>query len=238
MDAVFVVLALCMVGSFALCGVPFGLIIAKWMNGVDVREVGSGNIGMTNVARSAGGAAAALTFLCDMGKGLVSMLVARALLGLVLPEGTTLDITSEAFAALTVVYACCVFGHIFSPYLGFHGGKGISVGFGAGLGLCWQCALLMLVVFLLCMVPTGFVSVGSIAAACSLPIQCLLLWHFTPWATLPMLLAAIAVVWAHRSNVMKLIRGEENRFIVKGLGGGGGRRRKVAPTQRRDDEEE
>ena len=235
MDAFLVVLAACLVGSFALCGVPFGLIIAQRMSGVDVREVGSGNIGMTNVARSAGGSAAALTFVCDVGKGTLSVAVSRLLMGLVLPEGMSFDVTAPGFAALTLVYACCVLGHVFSPYLGFHGGKGISVGFGAALALHWPMALVLLACFVVLALPTRYVSAGSLAAAILLPVQALFLWHFTPWAAAPICIASAVVVWAHRGNVVKLLHGEENRFSVKS-GDGKGRRRRVAPTQRRDGE--
>lgn len=235
MDAFLVVLAACLVGSFALCGVPFGLIFAQRMSGVDVREVGSGNIGMTNVARSAGGAAAALTFACDVGKGTLSVVASRLLLGLVLPTGVTLDVTSPGFAALTLVYAFCVLGHVFSPYLGFHGGKGISVGFGAALGLYWPIALVLLGCFLALTIPTRYVSAGSIASAALLPVQALFLWHLTPWATAPICIVSAIVVWAHRGNIVKLIHGEENRFSVKSRAEARSRRH-VPPTERKDGE--
>lgn len=232
MDAFLVVTALCMAGSFAVCGVPFGLIISQQMSGVDVRKTGSGNIGMTNVARSVGGGAAALTFLLDVGKGTLSMLLSRWVIGLVLPEGQSLAVNQPAFAALTLVYFCCVMGHVYSPYLGFHGGKGISVGLGAGLGLHWPFALVSLAIFLALVLPTRYISVGSIAAAISQPIQCLLLWHVTPWATLPVLIVATNVVWAHRSNIVKLMRGEERRFSVKSRRS----KQQVPPTKHREDE--
>lgn len=216
MDAFLVVTVLCMAASFALCGIPFGLIVSRAMAGVDVREMGSGNIGMTNVARSVGGGAAALTFGLDVGKGVVAMLLSRLAIGAVLPSGVTLDHAAPGFAALTLVYACCVLGHVFSPYLGFHGGKGISVGFGAALGLYWPVGLCLLAVFLLLALPTRYVSAGSLAAAVTLPLQALLLWHITPWATLPLAIVAGVVVWAHRSNITKLMHGQESRFSVKG----------------------
>ena len=233
MDAFLVVLAACLAGSFALCGVPFGLIFAQRLSGVDVREVGSGNIGMTNVARSAGGSAAALTFACDVGKGTLSVALSRLLLGLVLPEGVTFDVTAPGFAALTLVYACCVLGHVFSPYLGFHGGKGISVGFGAALALHWPIALGLVACFLALTLPTRYLSAGSLAAAILLPVQVLFLWHLTPWAAAPICAVSAVVVWAHRSNIVKLMRGQESRFSVKS---GSSSRRRVPPTERRDGE--
>ena len=215
MNAFLVTFAGCMLGCYALCGVPFGLIIAQKMSGVDVRNTGSGNIGMTNVARSAGGSAAALTFLCDVGKGLLSMLLCRLILAQVLPAGLSFDVAGEGFAALTVLYVCCVFGHVFSPYLGLHGGKGISVGFGAALGLYWPLALVLLACFVLFAVPTRYVSAGSVIAAALLPVQAYFLWHFSAWSCVPLLVVSAVVIWAHRSNIVKLAHGEERRFTVK-----------------------
>ena len=218
MDAFLVMTGICMVFSFAICGIPFGLIISE-RQGVDVRQHGSGNIGMTNVARTLGGKAAGITFACDVGKGVVCALVSRILLGLVVPVGSTLAPTDPAFAAMTLVYACCVLGHVFSPYLNFKGGKGISVGFGAVLNMYWPVGAILMAVFLLLALPTRFISLGSVAAALSLPIQCLFLWHFTPWACLPMLIVTCVVVWAHRGNIVKLVRGEESRFTINRQGG-------------------
>ena len=236
MDTFLVVFAACMAGSIALCGIPFGLIIARNLNGVDVREEGSGNIGMTNVARTAGASAAALTFACDVGKGLFSMLLARTFLGVTMPEGYSFAVTDPGFAALTVIYACCVLGHVYSPYLGFHGGKGISVGFGAALGLHWPIAVCLLVAFLLPALPTRSISVGSICAAASLPVLAVALWHLTPWSVMPLIVVSLVVIHAHRSNIIKLIRGEESHFSVKHSDGSDSRRSRVPPTKRRGTE--
>lgn len=207
-SAVFVVL------SFAVCGIPFGLIIAQAMGHVDVRSTGSGNIGTTNVARSVGKAAAGLTLLCDLGKGLACMLLSRFMLSLVVfgEAGFSASLASgEGLVAMSAVFVACVLGHIFSPYLGFHGGKGIAVGLGAALGLWWPIGLGLIVVFVAFAVPSRFVSLGSVAAAISLPIQCVA-WGFGTEATVLVAVAALVVVWAHRANIAKLARGEESKF--------------------------
>lgn len=206
--AVFVVL------SYAVCGIPFGLLIARAMGHVDVRSTGSGNIGTTNVARSVGKAAAGLTLLCDLGKGLACMLFSRFMLSLLVfgEAGFSAGLTSgEGLVAMTVVFDACVLGHIFSPYLGFHGGKGIAVGFGAALGLWWPIGLGLAVVFALFAVPSHFVSLGSILAAVSLPIQCAA-WGFDGASIGTIAVAALIVVWAHRANIVKLIHGDERKF--------------------------
>lgn len=215
MDAMLVVTAICMFGAFAVCGIPFGLLVGEKLGGVDVREHGSGNIGMTNVARSVGGRAAALTFACDFGKGLLWILLSKVVIGLTLPEGSFLIPTDPSFAALTLVYMCCVLGHVYSPYLNFKGGKGISVGFGAAVGLLWPMGFVAFALFLIIVLPSRYVSAGSIAAAISLPIQALFLWHFTPWATFPITVVACMVIWAHRENIIKLMNGQERRFVIK-----------------------
>ncbi|WP_321972009.1 glycerol-3-phosphate acyltransferase [Paratractidigestivibacter sp.] len=206
--------AVFVVFSYAVCGIPFGLVVAKAMGNIDVRSTGSGNIGTTNVARSVGKGAAALTLLLDLGKGLVCMLFSRFMISLlVLGEaGFSGSLaTGEGLVAMTVIFLACVMGHIFSPYLHFRGGKGIAVGFGAALGLWWPIGLGLLVVFTVFAVPSRYVSLGSIAAACSLPIQCALR-GFPVEGVLVVAVAAIVVVWSHRSNIEKLVRGEERKF--------------------------
>ena len=200
-------------GAYLVCGIPFGLIIAIAMGHVDVRQVGSGNIGTTNVARSVGKGAAAATLLCDLGKGLLWMIVARYAIAALALGGdvAALDHTTAFGIALSVVFLGCICGHIFSPYLRFHGGKGIAVGFGAALGLYWPIGLGVLAVFVVLAVPSRYVSLGSIFAAASLPVWCAVL-GFPPASIAPVAVAALVVIWSHRENVMRLVRGEERRF--------------------------
>ncbi len=199
--------------SFLVCGIPFGLLIASSEAHIDVRKVGSGNIGTTNVARNVGKKAAILTLLCDLGKGLVCMLVARFALAAICFGGdmSALSHTTLFGTAMSVVYMACIFGHVFSPYLHFHGGKGIAVGFGAALGLWWPVALGLLVVFVAFAVPSRYVSLGSVCAAVSLPIWCVV-WGFPLVSVIPIAAVAVVVVWAHRANIKKLLAGTESKF--------------------------
>lgn len=200
-------------GAYLVCGIPFGLVIAMAMGHVDVREVGSGNIGTTNVARSVGKGAAAATLLLDLGKGLVWMLVSRQAIAALALGGdvAALDHTTVFGTALTFVFLGCICGHVFSPYLRFHGGKGIAVGFGAALGLYWPIGVGLLALFLLLVIPTRYVSLGSVAAAASLPAWCAL-FGFPAAAIAPVAVAAVVVIWSHRENVRRLARHEERRF--------------------------
>lgn len=205
-----------MVVAYFFCGIPFGLLISRAMAGVDVRTTGSGNIGMTNVARSVGKGAAVLTLACDLGKGLLVMTVARwAIAELALGgDASSLAATGSNGLATSCLYAACVLGHIFSPYLHFHGGKGIAVGFGACLGYHAGVAWSLLAVFAVFALPSGYVSVGSIAAAISLPVLSLV-FGVPALTTLPVAVVAAVVVWAHRANIQKLRNGTESKFTFK-----------------------
>ena len=197
--------------AYLICGIPFGLLIAKAF-GTDVRKSGSGNIGATNVGRTVGKAAAALTLLCDVGKGFVCTASARALISWL--SGCDPELLSTSLpggAAVTIVFLSCILGHVYSPYLGLHGGKGISVGFGASLGLNPIISLVLLLVFLLAAIPSKYVSLGSVCADISLPIACIFL-GFSVQSLIPVILACIVVLWAHRENIKALIKGTERKF--------------------------
>lgn len=213
MNSLQIMTALLALGAYLVCGVPFGLLVARAMGHVDVRTTGSGNIGTTNVARSVGKGAAALTLLLDLSKGLVWMLLSRVVLAFAVFGGdfASLDHTTVFGTSLTVVFLACICGHVFSPYLRFHGGKGIAVGFGAALGLYWPIGLGVLALFLVLVIPTRYVSLGSVFAAASLPVWCAV-FSFPPVAVAPVAVAAVVVVWSHRENVRRLLHGEERRF--------------------------
>lgn len=203
-------LAAC-VASFFLCAIPFGLIIAR-SHGVDVRKVGSGNIGTTNVARSVGKSASALTLLLDAGKGALCVVLARMLIpGLAGVEAAAIEPTGAQGWVLSLVYLFCVLGHIFTPYLHFHGGKGIAVGFGGALALHWPLALGILATFIVVVIPTRYVSAASISAAAMLTLLSIV-FGFTRLAILPIALASTVVIWAHRENIERLRRHEEKQF--------------------------
>lgn len=203
-----------MVIAYLICGIPFGLLIARREGHVDVRTVGSGNIGTTNVARTAGKRAAVLTLVCDMGKGCLATVVGRLLVGLGALGGDFAAIEPTAALGWTValVYLASILGHVFSPYLRFRGGKGIAVGFGAALGFMWPVALGMLAVFAAFAVPTRYVSLGSLAAAASLPIWSILLYRPSPAFVVALAGVSAVVAWAHRENIAKLAHGKERRF--------------------------
>jgi glycerol-3-phosphate acyltransferase PlsY len=212
MSLLIVSLLVGMLVCYSVCGIPFGLLIAR-AKGIDVRSVGSGNIGTTNVGRAVGASAAGETLACDALKGFFSMMVCRELVAALCFGGDfSMTRPQTSFGWITtLLYLACICGHVFSPYLRFHGGKGIAVGFGAGLGLAWPLALGLLAVFIAFAVPSRYVSAGSVAADISVPIWGLVL-GFTPASIPPLIVVTCVVVWAHRENITKLLHGREQKF--------------------------
>ncbi|MBR3317608.1 MAG: glycerol-3-phosphate 1-O-acyltransferase PlsY [Atopobiaceae bacterium] len=201
--------------TYLICGIPFGMIFAAKLSGIDVRKAGSGNIGMTNVARTAGGKAAALTFACDVAKGALCVLLGKFLISQIFLGGDWSAVARNAEYGWVGSWLFCaaVLGHIFSPYLHFKGGKGIAVGLGASLGMWWPMGLGLFAIFLLFAIPTGYVSLGSVITTCSLPIQGVF-WGMSLPALIPVVIVAIVVVWSHRENIKRLMHGEERRFSI------------------------
>lgn len=213
MDPVVLTIVL-MFAAYFICGIPFGLIICSRMTHTDIRSMGSGNIGSTNVGRSVGAKAAALTLAADTIKAIVCSVAAREIvigvLGLSNAAATAPSGVYGWIGAAVCVAAVC--GHIFSPYLGFKGGKGIAAGFGAMIGFAPLVAVGLLAIFLAIILPTRLISAGSVAAAISLPFWTLFLYQATPEVFGLISFVALIVIWAHRNNLKKLLSGQEKRF--------------------------
>ncbi len=202
-------LLIVLVCSFLLGSIPSGVIIGKLVFHTDIRRHGSGNIGTTNAMRTIGKGGGALVFLCDFGKGLLSGGIAYA----VTLYGTSATGMFTAADCLSVALFGCAYGHIFSPWLGFHGGKGIAVSVGClfftygPLGACIELGL-----FALLVVITRYVSIGSMAAA----LLCPLLGLFYFWgdwlAVVCCTVLGLTVFWAHRANIARLRAGNENKI--------------------------
>ncbi|HSF29151.1 MAG TPA: glycerol-3-phosphate 1-O-acyltransferase PlsY [Candidatus Tectomicrobia bacterium] len=188
------VTVLLIVVGYSLGSIPTGLLIARWRRGVDIRQHGSGNIGMTNVLRAVGKGAAALTLLGDLAKGLIPALLARACL------------TSPW--AIGLVALSAVIGHLYPVFAGFHGGKGVATTLGAFMPLLPGPLLIAFVVWAACLAIRRQVSLGSLAAAASLPIGALL-WG-SPAAYVFYALVAGALIWyRHGENIQRLLAGTE-----------------------------
>ena len=212
----YVMCALACVVAYLLCGFPTAYVVGRRMGHLDVRTVGSGNVGTTNVARSLGKSAAALTLLGDVAKAALSVGVGYVLVGVV-GCGSVADVVPGGRLdwCMALVYLFCVVGHVFTPYLHFKGGKGIAVGFGGALALMPLAGLSLLVPFVLFAVPTRYVSLGSIAAAVFMPLLAWLIARPSGAFVGVLCVVALLVVWAHRANIAKLVRGQERKFSFK-----------------------
>lgn len=181
-------------GAYLLGSVPTGLLVAR-ARGIDIRKVGSGNIGATNVGRALGRRFAALVLLVDAAKGFVPVLVARRL-----------DLPPPAIALAGFL---AVVGHMFTVFLRGRGGKGVATSFGAALALAPAAAGASVAVYAVLLAATRISSVGSLAAVTSFPVF-LWLWGERTWPNLAFGGAITALVWfRHRENLRRLGRGEE-----------------------------
>ncbi len=198
-----VMTALCLGLAFVLGSLPFSQLIAK-RRGVDLRSVGSGNVGATNLGRALGLGAGAAGLLLDAAKGAAAVGLARAILG----EAATPAVTAGA-AVLAVS------GHAFSPLLRFRGGKGVATGAGAFAVLAPRATLAALGVFVIVVALGRVVGLASVLAALTLPLAAH--WLGAPREmTVAAALVAVLVIARHRDNLVRLVRGTENR-----LGAGG-----------------
>ncbi len=217
-------LVLVVVESFLLGSVPCGVIVGRVFYGKDPRAGGSGSIGMTNMARLFGAKAAAVTFAGDVLKGALAVGLARVLLACV---PVAIDAQWQIDLLLSLAIMVSIAGHVFCPWLGFRGGKGISTGLGSIAVGYPPVVALMLGSFLVVALLSRRVSAGSVVAACMFPIASLIF----QWGNVPLFIlaccVAVFVTWAHRANLVRIVRGEEPKFSLhkgdgeKGDGGAG-----------------
>ncbi|MCX7282891.1 MAG: glycerol-3-phosphate 1-O-acyltransferase PlsY [Novosphingobium sp.] len=186
-----------LLAGYLLGSVPFGLILTRLTGGGDLRAIGSGNIGATNVLRTGKKGVAAATLLLDMGKGLAAVMIARQ----VWPGG-------EALAALGAVL-----GHCFPIWLRFKGGKGVATMMGISLGLAWPIGLAYAVVWLGVLFSSRISSLGGMSAAVAAPVAALLL-GYPAYAPVLAVLAAL-VLFLHRENIARLRAGTEPKVGSK-----------------------
>ncbi|MFY7836404.1 MAG: glycerol-3-phosphate 1-O-acyltransferase PlsY [Novosphingobium sp.] len=183
--------------GYLLGSVPFGLILTRLTGGGDLRAIGSGNIGATNVLRTGKKGVAAATLLLDMGKGLGAVLLARHFWP-----------GSEGLAALAAVL-----GHCFPLWLKFKGGKGVATMMGVSLGLAWPIGLAYAVVWLGVLFASRISSLGGMSAAIAAPVAALL-FGYTAYAPVLALLALL-VLFLHRENIVRLRAGTEPKVGSK-----------------------
>lgn len=186
------------VATYLVAAIPTGLVLSRLLGYDDVRHKGSGNIGATNVYRVAGKLPGVLTLLGDILKGLLPLLLIERLL-------------APTPAQLGLLGVVAIVAHCYPVYLRFRGGKGVATAVGIFLVLAPQALLGALVVFLLAVGLSRYISLGSVLAAASMPLFVLAFDRPQP-LIVSTLLIALLVIWRHRSNVRRLLAGTENRF--------------------------
>jgi acyl phosphate:glycerol-3-phosphate acyltransferase len=203
--------------AYLLGAIPFGLIIGQRFAHVDVRKLGSGNIGATNVFRVLGKKLGLLTAVLDVSKAVASVLLAMLIAGNdpFVVAGWDIHLqAAQVIAALMVMV-----GHNWSVYIKFKGGKGVAAFFGGLLVINWELALIGLIVGGLAVLITRYVSLGSMLAAFGIFCATLALTLFAITAPIYLaygLLAAVLIVYQHRSNIARLQAGTENKLGDKG----------------------
>jgi glycerol-3-phosphate acyltransferase PlsY len=210
--------------AYLLGSIPFGYILVRLFRKQDVRTIGSGNIGATNVARSGAKGLGIVTLILDAAKGLLAILITGqffASFGFTgTPESFALRIHhSDTLYAVAAIFA--ILGHIFPIWLGFKGGKGVATGVGVFLGLAPKAVGIVLVLFIAIVWFSRYVSLGSIIATAAFPVTAWLLdrWHpshgdvyMSPVLFLGMCIAALLIIYRHEDNIRRLLAGTEHRL--------------------------
>jgi len=212
--------------SYLLGSIPFGYLLVRVFRGVDVRNTGSGNIGATNVARTGSKRLAIATLLLDALKGYAAVMFAfwlaeKQRFGTQLSTGLYDRSTVPAISSHTVFLLAAlaalvaILGHVFTVWLRFKGGKGVATAAGSFMALAPRAMLLVIVVFILIVALTRYVSLGSIVAAAAFP---LCVWWLNPAerSSGPILLviaaSSLLIIVRHQDNIRRLLAGTENRF--------------------------
>lgn len=194
--------------AYLLGSIPFGLLIVRARGGPDLREAGSGNIGAANAMRTGGLLAGVLTLLLDGAKGFFAVWIAARL-----AHGD-----SHSVRWMMVAAVAAVVGHMFPVWLKFKGGKGVATTLGAFIPICLSAVIAAAVLWVLIILFWRYTSLGSIVAAAALPLLLDLFYapHHSPptYVILGTILISILILLKHRSNMRRLVAGEENRLTL------------------------
>lgn len=205
-------LAAVLIGSYLLGSIPFGYLAGR-IAGIDIRKAGSGNVGATNVVRVLGKKYGYPVFALDVLKGFGAVMMSM----LIAPGQPSEWNSPEILGILAAMSS--VFGHLYPPWLKFNGGKGVATSAGALLALTPAATLTGVAIWIIVFGLTRYVSLASITAAVSLPIVILVIRSHDQNSAKPLVYASVCVaavvIWRHRSNLSRLMRGTEPRFTRK-----------------------
>jgi acyl phosphate:glycerol-3-phosphate acyltransferase len=191
------------VAAYFLGSIPFGLLLTRALGRGDIRKVGSGNIGATNVARAAGLLAGVSTLVLDLAKGAGAVLLAEKL-------------SNDSAAWMMIAAFAALVGHCFPIWLKFKGGKGVATAAGVFLVLSPLACLAAVILFILVVIFWRYVSLGSVSTAAAMPLLIYFLWaprHAPPPAvTFGAVATALLIIYTHRGNLQRLLEGTEPKF--------------------------
>ncbi len=189
---------LALAAAYLLGSVPFAIVLVRAFRGVDVRTQGSGTAGATNVLRTSGKGLAIATMILDVGKGVAAVFLMRAM---------TYDPRWLGAAAVAAIL-----GHIFPVWFSFRGGKGVATAIGGFAVLSPWSVLTVVAAFVLVVASTRFVSLGSVTAACLLPLVLRVLFHAPDAVVVAAAATTLLIVVSHRANIRRLLGGTERRL--------------------------
>jgi glycerol-3-phosphate acyltransferase PlsY len=195
--------------AYLLGSIPFGLLLARVFLGTDVRKIGSGNIGATNVMRTGSKKLGIATLVLDAAKGYLAVALAFVLTRGVAagPDGR------QRWIAVGIAVLGALLGHIFPVWLKFRGGKGVATGVGVFIGLAPKAVLIVLGIFVLIFVSFRYVSLASIIATAAFPAVAYRMLHGDQQPLMPfMICGALLIIVKHHQNINRLLRGSESRF--------------------------
>ncbi|TET40061.1 MAG: glycerol-3-phosphate 1-O-acyltransferase PlsY [Dehalococcoidia bacterium] len=195
--------------GYFIGAIPFGVVIGRLTRGIDVRDYGSGSMGMANVLRTVGARAGVLVFLADLAKGAAAVAFAWLIFAS-LPAMVAWGQVAGGVAA--------VIGHSWPVYVGFRGGRGVTTGFGALLMIAWPVGLICFAIFLIVVALSRYVSLGSMLAGVSVLVVMIsfVLLNLEPFAYLVYgLIVAPLIIFRHRGNIQRLLSGTEPKIGQK-----------------------
>ena len=185
--------------SYLLGSIPTGFLIGKYLKNIDLRQIGSGSTGATNVLRNVGKWPALFVFIIDVGKGILAVKIAQYY-----SDDVLIEVLAGIFA---------ISGHIWPIWLKGKGGKAVATGLGMFLALSWKVGLASLGIFLIVLTQSKFVSLSSISAAMLLPVfMFVYLGNYLHPYFFISLFVALLVIWKHRTNINRLLKGEESKI--------------------------